>query len=63
MTVYYAMLILALMAMLIATLFMYLEVSRFWRENNNQGVPQRISAVERTQTLVQNADLGGRLIA
>jgi uncharacterized membrane protein len=48
MTVYYAMLILALMAMLTACLFLYLEIRRFGGFGT---VPQRISAVERTQTL------------
>ena len=51
MTVYYAMLILALMAMLTACLFLYLEIRRFGGFGT---VPQRVSAVERIQTLVQS---------
>jgi hypothetical protein len=48
MTVYYALLILALVAMLTACLILYLEIRRNWRENNGQAVPQRISAIERS---------------
>jgi uncharacterized membrane protein len=44
MTVYYALMILSLLAMLTACLFMYLEIRRFGGFGT---VPQRISAVER----------------
>ena len=60
MTVYYAMLILSLMAMLTACLFMYLEIRRFGGFGT---VPQRISAVERIQTLVQSDNVVGRFVA
>ena len=51
MTIYYALLIIALLAMLTACLFLYLEIRRFGGFGT---VPQRVSALERTQTLVQN---------
>jgi uncharacterized membrane protein len=61
MTVYYAMLILSLMAMLTACLFLYLEIRRFGGFGT---VPQRISAIERTtQTLVQHKASLARFVA
>jgi hypothetical protein len=48
MTIYYALLIIALVAMLTACLFMYLEIRRF---GGFGAVPGQVSSVERGQTL------------
>jgi uncharacterized membrane protein len=51
MTVYYALLILALVAMLTACLFLYLEIRRFGGFGT---VPQRISVNERLDVFVHH---------
>ena len=56
MTVYYALLILALVAMLTACLILYLEIRRFGGFGT---VPQRISAIERTAVFVHHGGHGG----
>jgi hypothetical protein len=52
MTVYFAMLILSLVCMLVACMFMYLEIRRFGGFGT---VPQRIAANERADVLVHHA--------
>jgi uncharacterized membrane protein len=52
MTVYYALLVIALLCMLTACLILYLEIRRFGGFGT---VPQRITAVERSETLVNAA--------
>jgi hypothetical protein len=49
MTVYYGLLIIALICMLMACLFLYLEIRRFGGFGT---VPQRISAIEQTDLLI-----------
>lgn len=49
MTVYYALLMMALVALLTACLLMYLEIRRFGGFGT---VPQRISVIERADVLV-----------
>jgi hypothetical protein len=49
MTIYYALLILALLAMLTACLFLYLEIRRFGGFGT---VPQRIAWLEQSKNLV-----------
>jgi hypothetical protein len=49
MTVYYALLIIALLCMLTACLILFLEIRKF---GGFGAVPQRITAVERSQVLV-----------
>lgn len=53
MTVYYALLILALVCMLTGCLILYLEIRRFGGFGT---VPQRISAIERSDFLVATED-------
>jgi hypothetical protein len=48
MTIYFALLIIALVAMLTACLFMYLEIRRF---GGFGAVPGKVSSVERGRTL------------
>jgi hypothetical protein len=56
MTVYYALLILALVCMLTACLIMYLEIRRFGGFGT---VPQRISVIERSDFIVHHGGHGG----
>ncbi len=51
MTVYYALLIIALICMLTACLILYLEIGRFGGFGT---VPQRISALERSDVFVHH---------
>jgi hypothetical protein len=53
MTVYYAMLIIALLAMLTACLFLYLEIRRFGGFGTVQG---RVSSLERPQLLFRHRE-------
>jgi hypothetical protein len=56
MTVYYGLLIIALLCLLTACLFLYLEIRRNWRENNGQAVPQRIAVLQRPDVYVDHRD-------
>jgi hypothetical protein len=56
MTVYYALLILALVCMLTACLILYLEIRRFGGFGT---VPQRISVIERSDVFVHHGGYGG----
>jgi hypothetical protein len=53
MTIYFALLILSLLAMLTACIFLYLEISRYWRENNGQS----IAALPPTSVLVSSGGI------
>lgn len=53
MTVYYALLIIALVAMLVACLFLYLEIRRF---GGFGAVPGKVSSLERSTSLVCHRD-------
>jgi uncharacterized membrane protein len=53
MTVYYAILILSLLAMLTACLFLYLEIRRFGGFGT---VPQRIAAVDHFDSILATGD-------
>ena len=57
MTVYYGLLIIALICMLMACLFLYLEIRRFGGFGT---VPQRISAIERPEVFVHHGGHRGR---
>jgi hypothetical protein len=56
MTIYYALLIIALLAMLTACLFMYLEIRRFGGFGAIQG---RVSSIEPSQSLFHHRVHGG----
>jgi len=56
MTVYYALLIIALIAMLLACLFMYLEIRRF---GGFGAVPGNVSSLERSTILFCHRDHRG----
>jgi len=56
MTIYYALLILALVAMLTACLILYLEIRRFGGFGT---VPRQISVIERSDVFVYHGKHGG----
>jgi hypothetical protein len=56
MTIYFALLIISLVAMLLACLFMYLEIRNYWRDNDNRPIRGKVSqTVVRTILSVERA--------